>query len=631
MPLRWIANRLLFVLFTLFTVSGFAGSEITMEPSLEKENMHQDPHSFSNPEEVVVKDLTLDATVDFTKKQIAGKATLQIENKKGVRKLHLDSSSLRVDRVTLGEPEQATTFEIGKSVQYLGEPLIIDIQPDTKQVHIYYATSPKASALQWLEPAQTAGGKQPFLYTQSQTALARSWVPCQDTPGVRMTYRARMKVPSDLMAVMSAENPGAKNSTGVYEFKMPHPVPSYLLALAVGDIEFRSMGKRTGVYSEPPVVDKAAWEFAETEKMIETAEKLYGPYRWGRYDLIVLPPSFPWGGMENPMLTFATPTVITGDRSLVALVAHELAHSWSGNLVTNATWNDFWLNEGFTTYLDHRIMEVIYGKEFDDMLSVLSLQDLQKEIVQLGAQSPDTRLKTDLAGRDPEDSSTQIPYEKGQFFLRTIEAAVGRQRFDEFLKAYFDHFAFHSITTEDFLDYLRKNLIRGDYELEKKLQIEAWIYRPGIPSNIVTVHSDALARVDAQIKQWSDTTQVKQLQTTKWTTQEWMHFLRHLPPKLDADQLGQLDAVLHLSSSSNCEILHEWLLQVIARKYEPGYPAIEHLLTVSGRRKYVKSMMTQLAKTPGGLAIARKIYVKTRPTYHTVTRDIADRILQWKS
>ncbi len=631
MPSRWIANRLIFTLFTLFAITGFARSEIKMERSLERENMHQDPHSFSNPEEAVVKDLMLDATVDFMKKQITGKATLQIENKKGVRKLHLDSSSLHVDRVTLGEPEQVSTFEIGTTVRYLGEPLIIDIQPDTKLVHIYYSTSPKASALQWLEPAQTAGGKQPYLFTQSQSSLARTWVPCQDTPGVRMTYRARIHVPPNLMAVMSAENPTAKNSTGTYEFKMPHPVPSYLLALAVGDIEFRSMGKRTGVYSEPSVVDKAAWEFAETEKMIEAAEKLYGPYRWGRYDLIVLPPSFPWGGMENPMLTFATPTVITGDRSLVALVAHELAHSWSGNLVTNSSWNDFWLNEGFTTYIDHRIMEVVYGKEFDDMLSVLSLQDLQREIVLLGPRSPDTQLKTNLAGRDPEDSATQIPYEKGQFFLRAIEAAVGRERFDEFLKAYFDHFAFQSINTEEFLDYLRKNLIRGDRELEEKLQIEAWVYRPGIPSNIVAVHSDALARVDAQIKEWSSTMQVRQLQTSGWSTQEWMHFLRHLPSGLDADQLGQMDAVLHLSSSPNCEILHEWLLQVIARKYKPAYPAIEHLLTISGRRKYVKSLMTQLAKTPEGLEFARKFYPTLRPRYHAVTRDIADRILQWKS
>ncbi len=626
MRLRWIANGLLFV---LLSVSGLVGTEVTMGGSVERGNMHQDPHSFSNPEEAVVKDLMLDATVDFSKKQITGKATLQIENKKRVRKLYLDSESLHIERVTVGNPEQVSTFEVGKSVQYLGEPLIIDIQPDTNLINIYYSTSPRASALQWLEPAQTAGGKQPFLYTQSQTALARSWVPCQDTPGVRMTYRARIKVPANLMAVMSAQNPTTKNASGIYEFKMPHPVPSYLLALAVGDLEFRSMGSRTGIYSEPSVVGKAAWEFAETEKMIEAAEKLYGSYRWDRYDLIVLPPSFPWGGMENPMLTFATPTVITGDRSLVALVAHELAHSWSGNLVTNATWNDFWLNEGFTTYFDHRIMEVVYGKEFDDMLSVLSLQDLQKEMVQLGPKSPDTQLKTNLAGRDPEDSATQIPYEKGQFFLRTIEEAVGRKRWDAFLNAYFDHFAFQSITTEEFLDYLRKNLIDGDEELEKKLQIEAWVYHPGIPSNIVKVHSDALASVDAQIKQWSDGMPVKQLQTSRWTTQEWIHFLRHLPANLDPDRLGQVDAVLHLSDSPNCEILHEWLLQVIARKYETAYPAIERLLTLSGRRKYVKSIMTQLAKSPEGLDLARKIYRKSRPTYHAVTRDIADRILQW--
>ena len=591
--------------------------------------MRNDPHSFARPEEAIVKNIRLDATVDFETKTITAKASIDIENIKAVKQLYLDSNDLTIERVTIGAAETPGRFSLGEPARYLGRPLIIEIQPDTTLIHIYYRTSPSAAALQWLDPAQTSGGKMPFLYTQSQAILARSWVPCQDTPGVRMPYQARIHVPRDMMAIMSAENVTVKNPTGIYEFNMPQRIPSYLLALTVGDLEFRATGPRTGVYSEPAMVEKAAWEFGETEKMIEAAEKLYGPYRWGRYDLNILPPSFPWGGMENPRLTFATPVVIVGDRSLVSLVAHELAHSWSGNLVTNATWDDFWLNEGFTTYFDHRIMEAVYGKEYDDMLSVLSVQDLQKEVRELGPTNSDTQLKTDFTGRDPEDTATQIPYEKGQFFLRTIEQAVGRPRFDAFLKGYFDHFAFQSITTEDFLDYLREHLIRGDKTLEESLRIQDWVYKPGLPSNMVKVRSTALEKVDEQMREWVEGKSLNAVDTSKWSTQHWMHFIRMIPENVGADKMKELDSAFHFSHSQNAEILHEWLLQVIARQYKPAYSAIERLLEMSGRRKYVKSIFTALIRTPDGLRFARGFYGKLRPRYHAVTRDIGDRLLQW--
>ncbi len=314
-----------------------------------------DPHSYSRPDQVAVKHLNLDLTVDFSQQKLAGKATLDLDNKTGASELVLDTRDLDVTRVTLDSGAEAK-FALGDDAKFLGRPLRIEITPQTKSVTVEYSTRPAAAAVQWLSPDQTAGKQHPFLFTQSQAILARTWVPCQDSPAVRMTYDATVHAPKELLAVMSAENPQAKNADGVYTFKMDKPIPSYLLALAVGDLEFRSLGARTGVYAEPSRVEKAAWELADTEKMIEAAEKLYGPYRWGRYDLLVLPPSFPFGGMENPRLTFATPTIIAGDRSLVNLVAHELAHSWSGNLVTNATWNDFWLNEGFTTYFENRII-----------------------------------------------------------------------------------------------------------------------------------------------------------------------------------------------------------------------------------------------------------------------------------
>ncbi|HEY4491726.1 MAG TPA: M1 family metallopeptidase [Acidobacteriota bacterium] len=575
--------------------------------------------------------LALDLSVDFEKRMLSGKATLRIDNRRRVQKLFLDVDDLIIHRATLGNAEAETSFVLQDQRKHLGRALIIDISPDTSVVQLYYSTKPTAAALQWLQPEQTAGRKHPFLFTQSQAALARSWVPCQDTPSVRMTYEARIKTPTHLLAVMSAENPTEKNDQGIYVFKMSNPIPSYLLALAVGDIEFRSTGPRTGVYAEPAVVEKAAWEFAETEKMLQAAERLYGPYRWGRYDLIVLPPSFPWGGMENPRLTFVTPTVLAGDRSLVALVAHELAHSWSGNLVTNASWNDFWLNEGFTTYFEHRIMEVVYGREYEDMLSVLNLQDLHREVAQIGATSGDTHLKLDLADRDPEDATTQIPYEKGQFFLRTIEQAVGRERWDAFLKKYFNEYAFQSVTTEDFLDFLRTHLIQDNEELERKLRIEDWLYKPGVPSNIVEIRSELLSRVENELHNWLQGTPPSKLNTGKWRTQEWLYFLRKIPADVDTQKMSDLDGAFRLSDSQNAEILHEWLLQAVARNYKPAYPAIERFLSSNGRRKYVKSLFTQLAKTPEDREFAKRIYARTRPMYHAVTTTIADRILELSS
>ncbi|HEY7161433.1 MAG TPA: M1 family aminopeptidase/hydrolase, partial [Acidobacteriota bacterium] len=393
-------------------------------------NPNCDVHSFAKPDEVVVKNLDLDLTVNFEKSELSGKASLQIENKTGATKLYLDTRDLNISKVTLDQSDKPAKFEMGEEIKYLGQSLEIEIEPTTKVVHIFYSTRPQAAAVQWLTPEQTSGKKKPFLFTQSESILARTWVPCQDSPGIRMTYSATIHVPADLMAVMSAENPTKKNSEGVYQFKMTNPIPSYLLALAVGDLDFRPIGKRTGVYAEPSVVEKAAWEFADMEKMVETAEKLYGPYRWGRYDVIVLPPSFPFGGMENPRLTFLTPTMIAGDRSNVSLIAHELAHSWSGNLVTNATWNDFWLNEGFTTYFEQRIMEALYGRDYSEMLALIEMKELQREIKDLGETSPDTHLFLNLAGRDPDEGSTQIPYDKGYLFLRTIEENVGREKWD---------------------------------------------------------------------------------------------------------------------------------------------------------------------------------------------------------
>ncbi|HVG23365.1 MAG TPA: M1 family metallopeptidase [Thermoanaerobaculia bacterium] len=581
----------------------------------------RDIHSFARPDEAVVRHLALELDVDFAARRLSGSATLHIDLAAGARELVLDTNGLTIRRVTLDDGSNAT-FTLGDRQPHLGAPLTIAVTPETKAVHIEYASSPDAAAVQWLSPEQTAGGKQPFLFTQSQAILARTWVPCQDSPGVRMTYEATVRVPKELMAVMSAENPTELSADGVYRFRMPQPIPSYLLALAVGDLEFRSLGANSGVWAEKPMIGASAHELADTPAMIEAAERLYGPYRWGQYDVLVLPPSFPFGGMENPRLTFATPTILAGDRSLVNLVAHELAHSWSGNLVTNATWNDFWLNEGFTVYFERRIMEEVSGRDYSEMLALLGHQDLEATVAELPPR--DTHLFLDLTGRDPDEAATKLPYEKGYFLLRLLEETVGRARWDRFLRDYFDRHAFQSMTTSEFVAELQNAFP------QLGVDVNVWINGPGIPDNAPKVQSDAFTKVEEQVTAFGKGTPAGQLATKSWSTHEWIHFLRHLPKELTLAQMTDLDAARGFTSSGNSEILHEWLLRAIENRYEPSYDALERFLLRQGRRKFLKPLYQKLAETPEGMERARAIYAKARPMYHSVSYRTIDQLLKWE-
>src|SRR4051794_38643075 len=469
----------------------------------------KDHHSFANPEHVRVRHVDLDLNVDFERKTLAGHATLTVERTSDDRKqpLLLDSRSLRVKKVEWSSDGRSFTegsFSLGKPDPILGEKLSIPAPADVKRVRIHYSTGPRASALQWLDREQTGGKRHPFLFTQSQAIHARSWIPLQDSPGVRVTYTAHLRTPKGLLAVMSANNDPKKARDGDYRFEMKRAIPPYLIALAAGDLAFRAVGPRTGVYAEPGVVDKAAAEFADMEKMVKATEELYGPYRWGRYDILVLPPSFPFGGMENPCLTFASPTVLAGDKSLVSLVAHELSHSWSGNLVSNATWRDFWLNEGFTVYLERRIVEKVYGKQRAEMEAVLGRRSLERELAELKPQ--DQVLHIDLKGRDPEDGLTDVPYEKGALFLKHLEVTFGREKFDAFLKGYFDHFAFQSITTADFAAYLEQHLLKGDPTLNALVPVKEWLYKPGLPGAAPAFRAQAFENVEQQARAWAEGT-----------------------------------------------------------------------------------------------------------------------------
>ncbi|MBC6698667.1 M1 family metallopeptidase [Hymenobacter puniceus] len=587
-----------------------------------------DPHSYARPLEVSVRHLTLSLAVDFDDRLLRGTATWQLQNA-GATELLLDSRDLRIEAVWLGTPDggEPTTFELGAPDAVLGQPLRIRIQPDTTAVSIRYQTAPGAAALQWLSPEQTAGRQYPFLFTQSQAILARTWIPCQDSPGIRFTYEAQVHVPAHMLALMSATNPQERNATGQYRFRMDQPIPAYLMALAVGDLQFTPLSARTGIYAEPVTLPVATNEFKDLEKMVSTAEDLYGLYRWERYDLLVLPPSFPFGGMENPRLTFVTPTILVGDRSLTSLVAHELAHSWSGNLVTNATWNDFWLNEGFTVYFERRIMEQLYGRPYADMLQVLGHSALLHTVAELGATSPDTHLHLNLAGRNPDEGLNEIAYEKGDYLLLTLEHLVGRPALDTFIKDYFARHSFQSMDTPSFLTYLRHELLNQHPGLEEKLQLDAWVHQPGIPAVAPPVFSHRFEAVAGALADWQKGCPATRLPTTNWSSHEWVYFLHSLPASLSTDQVAELDAAFHFTQSGNAEILAAWFPRTIAAGYSPADEALHQFLTQVGRRKFLVPLYKALLATPAGALRARQIYDKARPNYHSVATSTFDVLL----
>lgn len=591
-----------------------------------------DVHSFARPSDARVTHVALDLAADFSTRCLTGTATLTLERRPGASVVVLDTRDLDILGVATTTGTRLS-YTLGDLDPILGRALTVTLPSSSEPIVVSYRTSPDSAALQWLEPAQTAGKRQPYLFSQGEAILTRTWIPTQDSPGIRQTYEARIAVPRQLHAVMSAESltpEGIVNgSQRTFSFRLSDPIPPYLIALAVGDLQFQSLGPRSGVWAEPSAIKAVAYEFANLEQMVSTAEALLGPYRWGRYDVLVLPPSFPFGGMENPRLTFATPTVIAGDRSLVSLVAHELAHSWSGNLVTNATWSDFWLNEGVTTYVEGRIMEAIYGPARARVLEVLAWRDLQEEIARLGGPtSKDTRLHLDLQGRDPDDGMTQIAYEKGASLFRLIESTVGRPAFDAYLRSYVDRHAFQSITTATFLADLRAHLVH-DQSLEQTLKLDEWVYQPGLPTNAIEPHSEALDHVRAEALAFAlGTKTASSIVVTEWGTQEWQHFLGQLPEGVSSAQLASLDTSFKLSEQGNSEVLFAWLRVAIRHHYQPAMPALERFLTMQGRRKFLRPLYDELSEQPWGQAEARRIYARARPLYHTVVTATLDPTLR---
>ena len=584
-----------------------------------------DKFTYSNYDDMRVTHLDLDLDVNFHAKILDGIATLDF------KRLNADSTALILDTkgllikavsINTGDDWESADYTLSDNDPMMGASLSIVVGSTASRVKIVYATSPDAEGLQWLTPEQTAGKKEPYLFSQAQAINARTIAPVQDTPAVRLTYAARLRVPDGLLPLMSAEQLGQQED-GSYAFNMPQPIPSYLLAIAVGDIKFKAINDHIGVYAEQYILDASAEEFSETPDMEAANAKLYGPYRWGRYDLIVLPPSFPFGGMENPRLSFMTPTLIAGDKSLTNVVAHELAHSWSGNLVTNSNWRDAWLNEGFTSYVENRVMEALYGKGRAVMEQALSLDDLKRDVA--GAERPGlTQLKLPEDIAHPDDAFSQVAYVKGQFFLNFLEDRYGREAFDPFLKNYFNDFAFKSITTEDFLAYMERYLKPSNPKAVSQADIKEWVYGPGIPATIRTPKSDAFDKVGVQSTAFiAGEISASGLKTDAWSTHEWLHFLNGLP-KLNAAQMKDLDSTFKLTGTQNAETAFAWYMQAIKAGYTPAMPALEDFLMKVGRGKFIYRLYGAL-KDNGQAAKANAVFAKAKAGYHPIAqRRISD-------
>jgi leukotriene-A4 hydrolase len=586
-----------------------------------REPVVPDPHSQANPAQVAVGHLSLVLDVDFPARVLRGVANLTLERRDpAVTELRLDSDGLAIQSVITCGTRKPLAFSLADKRPIIGQAVVIALPAGVDCVAVGYETRPEARALLWVEPSGTSGGKQPMLFTQSQAINARTWIPLQDTPGVRFTYDATIRVPPGVRPVMSAENPQHPVRPGEWQFRMQQPIPSYLMALAVGDLAFRAIGPRTGVYAEPALVESATREFVEVDAMMAAAERLYGPYRWDRYDILVLPPSFPYGGMENPRLTFLTPTVITGDRSLVSLIAHELAHSWSGNLVTNSTWRDFWLNEGFTTYVERRIMEELRGVEATELQWYLGRRDLEKTLARTGPKNPDTRLALDFgADRSPDDIPADAAYEKGAMFLRALERAAGRAKFDDFLRTWFTRHAFRSTDSRTFETFARAQL--------PAFPIERWLHEPGLPADVAPQTSKRADAIEAAAATFAKEGTLPV--TEAWTTLEWVVFLRSLPATVKLVTLRTLDAKFTLTSSPNAEIGMHWLPIAIRANDPAAKPAIEKFLTTVGRRRMVRPVYEALIDQGGAwreLAVAT--FARAKAGYHPVTRDTIAKLLQ---
>jgi len=584
-----------------------------------------DPHSYYDAAQPKARRLRLKLNVDFGAKRLHGEVALEFGKAiEGV--LDLDTKGLEIRSVQV-PGHGPIPWELGELDAILGQRLRLEVPQGSQEIAITYTTGAEAMALQWLDPEQTEGKVAPFLFSQCQQIHARTMVPCQDTPVARIAYHAEVTVPEGLTAVMSA-GPAGDEATGdgrhTFRFNMPQPIPSYLMALAVGRLEARDLSPRARVWAEPETVAAAAWEFAGVEDMILKAEGLFGAYPWDRYDMLVLPPSFPYGGMENPRMTFLTPTLLAGDRSLVDVVAHELAHSWTGNLVTNASMEHFWLNEGFTVWAERRILRILHGEDAATLGWAMGQKALEDSLERFKQEPHLTKLRLHLEGIDPDDAFSSIPYEKGARLVAALEREVGEDRFLRFLRDYMDAFRFTSITTEQFCAFAEAQL-PGALEA---VGASAYLDQPGMPDSAPQFHSVQLDKLTVLGESWGDGGRPSAHQIASWKPSELLVYLQKLPRQLSVQDCAWLDEHFQLMGRGNHEILVEWLTLAAAADYEPAFPRIREVLLRVGRMKYLRPLYGALGRSPRTRALAREIFAAASPGYHGLSRRVVASVLE---
>lgn len=604
-----------------------------------------DYHSYANVEQFRITRMELDLRVwiinGSTSKSLDGFVALEIKRlDPNATELVLDTKGLLISEVSqkatdvLGatSKDQSTwvsrPFHMGKSDPILGSPLVIELPPSkktTELIKIDYETTENASGLVWLDAKKALGLTKPFLYTRSEGIGARTWIPLQDTPQVRMTYAVRLHTPPEMKAVMSGENDVKIKGRGEYLFEMSKPEPAWSIALVVGDLKYKETGPRSGVYADKALINTAAKAFADTESMLQADEKMFGTYRWSRYDVVVMPPNYPTIGASDPRVAFVSPTVVAEDDSATAALARLLAHSWAGALVSNAGWRDLWLNEGIAAYMESRTIAALYGAERASTEELTGLKALRAELAAL--KPADQLLAVDLRGRDPLQGYTAVPYEKGRLFLNFLDAKFGREHFDAFLRGYFDHFAYKTVSTEQFIQYLRETLLDRYPGTVTLAEVDQWVNGPGIPAYAVLPVSNMLQPVDQTRAAFlSGKLQAKQF-GADWLSEQWIYFFDNLPGPLSAPQMLALDQAHGFTKSSDGAIESSWLGQVIAADYRPAYPRLEEFLSSVGEVKLITPLYVQLMKTDSGATLAKRIYTKARPAYHPDTTAAIDTIV----
>jgi len=581
----------------------------------------KDPTTYADLSQGKIQHIDFKIKVDLDERILDIEATYQMD-KPISGELTLDS--YKIDLKGAEANNRALRWEFDPEDDVIGQRLQLNGLENDTSFTLVFRTSPEARALQWTDASQTQGGEHPFLFSQCQATHARSVFPCQDVPSVRFTYSAEVEVPSALRAVMAAEQVDAEEGSGHFTFKMPQPIPSYLFAMAVGNLAFRELGPRTGIYAEPEIIEAAAWEFAETESALREAEKLFGPYMWGRYDMLVLPPTFPFGGMENPRLTFLTPTCILGTRGQTSLITHELAHAWTGNLITNATWQDFWLNEGWTTYAESRITEILEGRDAQELQAVYAAKGLLTVMERVGMDSPATCLKLPNDEKDGDASTTAVAYQKGRNFLRECEMAVGRERFDAFIQKYMKSFQFQSLSTEGFLDFLKAELP----DVFEKVNVQKWIYEPGMPEEWHKPQSRLYDEVEKALEDYKQGKRPSRGQVQDWHRYQILSFLQGLPKSIPVEDCKYFEDILELEKKNDGGFFSLFFAICVASGYQDAWPRVEEFMGTIGRMLYILPIMRAMIATDWTKDKARHLFDQVKDKHHLITVRAMDGLLK---